>query len=103
MAINQQISYPVLALLILVAITLAFALASVLRRLVVMEAPPLSYLPHLVLLLPIAVTTLTARGMPTLAKSITVLGGVVAIWLVAVWLSSQSQRWISRKSPQSRK
>jgi hypothetical protein len=103
MAINQQISYPMLALLILAAITLAFALASVLRRFVVMEATPFNYLPHLVLLLTIAVTTMTARGMPTLAKSTTVLGGVVVIWLVAVWLSSQGQRWISRKSPQSRK
>jgi hypothetical protein len=102
MTINGQISYPLLAFLVLIAATLAIALGSVLKRLGVMTATPLKYLPHLVLLLTIAVTPMMAAGLPTLLKSLTVLGGVVAIWLVAVWVSSRGSDWISRKSPNTR-
>jgi hypothetical protein len=102
MTMNDQISYPVLAFLVLVTATLAIAIASVLRRLGVMAPIPLKYLPHLVLLLTIAVTPMVAAGLPTLQKSLIVLGGVIAIWLVAVGLSSRAETWISRKSPNTR-
>ena len=102
MTSNGQISYSVFAFLIFMAATLAISLASLLKRLGVMAANPLKYLPHLVLLFTIAVSPMMSDGMPTLVKSLTVLSGVVGIWLVAVWLSSKGQRWISRKSPNTR-
>lgn len=96
MSSTDSIGYVFLSILVVFAAVVAMGAASLLRRRGIIPVSPVRYLPHFVLLLTIGLTPVTAHGPPTLSGAAKVLGGVVVIWLVAVWLSSQSRIWFSR-------
>jgi len=102
MSSTDSIGYVFLSVLVVFAAVVAMGAALLLRRRGIIPVSPVRYLSHFVLLLTIGLTPITAHGLPTFSRAAKVLGGVVVIWLVAVWLSSHSQVWFSRKLPNTR-
>lgn len=95
MSSTDSIGFVFLSILVVFAAVLAMGAALLLKRRGIIPVSPLRYLPHLVLLLTIGLTPITTHGAPTFSRAARVLGGVVVIWLVAVWLSSRSRTWFS--------
>jgi len=91
MSSTDSIGYVFLSILVLFAAVAAMGAAVLLRLRGIIPVSPVRYLPHFVLLLTIGLAPIAAHGPPTFSRAAKVLGGVVVIWLVAVWLSSQSR------------
>ena len=100
---TEPIGYFALALLILLTVIAAMGAGSILRRRGIASVSPLRYLPHLVLLLSIALAPVVVNGLPTLGRAMKLLGAVVLIWLVAFWFSSRASAGFSRKSSNTRR
>ena len=102
MTTNGASSYVFLAGLILLAFLIAMGLGIAMRQRAIIKSRPSRYLPHFSLLVTIALTPTIASGHVQLSRTAVVLGGAVVIWVLAVWLSSKTERQISRKLPNTR-
>jgi hypothetical protein len=80
------------ALIVMIAATVAFATAQVLRRLGVVTSNPVRYLPHFVLLLIVVIAPMISSWPPARTRVIAVLSGMVLVWLAAVSASEYTNR-----------
>jgi hypothetical protein len=102
MTTNGASSYVILAGFSLLAFLIAMGLGIAMKQRAIIKSRPSRYLPHFILLLTIALAPTIASGHVQLLRVAAVLGGVVVIWVLAVWLSSKIEKQVPRKLPNTR-